>query len=329
MSIIRYRKIFFVISGLLLVLSMSAMFIYGFNTSIDFNGGTLTEVTFADRPVQTEVESKISALNLGGFSIRPSGNSNYAIRTRELTAEERLALITAIGNPTVERQNTIGPIAGAELQSKAVKAVIVVILMIVLFITFAFRKVSQTNLPQGTRGVSSWKYGLATIVALVHDVIIPTGVFVVLGHFLGVEIDLLFVTGLLAILGYSVHDTIVVFDRVRENLRINQETNTDEDFEALVGKSVTQTIGRSINTSLTIFITLLVLYLVGSTATKDFAFLLIIGVIAGTYSSIFVASPLLVTFYKLQRKNEAVRVVLETEKGPILRGNLKNLAKKL
>lgn len=294
MFIIRHRKIFFIFSSILLVLSVWAMFAYGFNTSIDFNGGALTEVKFVERPEQAEIEQKILALNLGGFSVRPSGNSNFAIRTRELTAEERLALITTIGNPVVERQNTIGPIAGAELQSKAIKAVIVVIFMIVLFISFAFRKVSKP--------VSSWKYGLATIIALAHDVIIPTGVFVVLGHFLGVEIDLLFVTGLLAILGYSVHDTIVVFDRVRENLRVNKETNTYEDFEMTVGKSVTQTIGRSINTSLTIFITLLALYLVGSHATKDFALLLIIGVIAGTYSSIFVASPLLVTFYKFQKK---------------------------
>jgi preprotein translocase subunit SecF len=302
MFIIRHRKIFFIASGILLVLSVWAMFTYGFNTSIDFNGGTLTEVKFVERPAQTEVELKIEKLNLGGFSVRPSGASNYVIRTRELTALERVTLIEAIGNPVIERQNTIGPIAGAELQSKAIKAVIVVILMIVLFISFAFRKVSASSSRQD--GVKSWKYGLATIIALAHDVLIPTGVFVVLGHFLGIEIDLLFVTGLLAILGYSVHDTIVVFDRVRENLRVNKETSTREDFELTVGKSVTQTIVRSINTSLTIFITLLVLYLVGSTATKDFALLLIIGVIAGTYSSIFIASPLLVTFYKLQRKAE-------------------------
>ena len=132
------------------------------------------------------------------------------------------------------------------------------------------------------------------MVGLAHDVIIPTGIFVYLGR----EIDLLFVTGLLAILGYSVHDTIVVFDRVRENLRINQ----DKEFEATVGKSVNQTFTRSINTSLTIFIMLLALYIFGSSATQSFSLLLIIGLIAGTYSSIFIASPLLVTFYKLQNK---------------------------
>ena len=294
MFVVHYRKIFFLVSGILLLVSIAAMFVYDFRTSIDFKGGTLTEVKFSERPAQTETELKIEALNMGGFSVRPSGDFNYTIRTKELSLDERQELIQTLGNPVVERQNTIGPIAGAELKSKAVKAVGVVMLMIVLFITFAFRKVS--------RPVSSWKYGLATIIALAHDVVIPTGIFVILWHYIGIEIDLLFVTGLLAILGYSVHDTIVVFDRVRENLHVNAEGNMKEEFETTVGKSVAQTFGRSINTSLTIFITLLALFLVGSPATKDFALLLIIGVIIGTYSSIFVASPLLVTFYKWQKK---------------------------
>ena len=294
MFVVKYRTVWFALSGILLALSFWAMFVYGFKLSVDFKGGTLTEVRYTQRPAQMEVESKISGLNLGGFSVRPSGDFNYIIRTKELSTDEGLSLVETIGSPVVERQNTIGPIAGAELQSKAIKAVIVVIFMIVLFITFAFRKVSKP--------VSSWKYGLATVIALAHDVIIPTGAFVFLGHFFGVEMDLLFITGLLAILGYSVHDTIVVFDRVRENLRVNAEHNTKEDFETTVGNSVTQTFGRSINTSLTIFITLLALYLVGSGATKDFSLLLILGIIIGTYSSIFVASPLLVTFYKLQRR---------------------------
>jgi len=293
MFVVSYRKVWFILSAILIALSVYAIFVYGFNLSIDFKGGTLTEVKYGERPTQTEVESKVSTLNLGGFSVRPSGDFNYIIRTRELSRGEGLSLIEILNSPVVERQNTIGPTAGSELKSKAIKAITVVVLMIVLFVTFAFRKVSNP--------VSSWKYGLATIVALAHDVIIPTGIFVFLGHFMGVEIDLLFITGLLAILGYSVHDTIVVFDRVRENLRINQEENKSEEFDITVGKSVKQTFGRSINTSLTIFITLLALYLFGSTATKDFALLLIIGIIIGTYSSIFVASPLLVTFYKLQK----------------------------
>lgn len=294
MWIVKHRTIFYILSALLFAVSFYGIFTYGFNQSIDFKGGTLTEVKYTEvRPMQAEVESKIIPLDLGGFSVRPSGEASYTIRTRELSGPERQALVEVLGNPLVERQNTIGPIAGSELKEKSMKAIVVVVLMIVLFITFAFRGVSKP--------VSSWKYGMATVIALIHDVVIPTGVFVFLGYYLGVEIDLLFVTGLLAILGYSVHDSIVVFDRVRENLRVNGENNIHEDFEALVGKSVNQTFGRSINTSLTIFITLVALYLFGPAATKHFALLLTIGVIVGTYSSIFVASPLLVTFYKLQK----------------------------
>ncbi len=307
MFVVRYRKIWFILSAILIALSAYAVFAYGFNLSIDFKGGTITEIRYdGERPDKELLEMDLKTLGIGGFSLRPSESDRYVIRTKELSEDERRGLQTLLSKNqlifTVERQNTIGPTAGAELKSKAMKAIAVVVVMIVLFITFAFRKVSNAGLPRASRGVSSWKYGLATIVALAHDVIIPTGVFVFLGHFIGVEIDLLFITGLLAILGYSVHDTIVVFDRVRENLRVNAGQNLSEDFEITVGKSVAQTFGRSINTSLTIFITLLALYLVGSPATKDFAFLLIIGVIVGTYSSIFVASPLLVTFYKWQRK---------------------------
>ncbi len=302
MFVIKYRKIFFLLSAVLIALSVYGMVVYGFKYSIDFKGGTLTEVHY-EEPIPTldNLNTNIDTLDLGGFSVRPSGTNNFVIRTKELSEDERGKLKNVISEypstienhininpPEVLRQTTIGPVAGAELKSKAVKAVAVVVLMIVLFVTFAFRKVSKP--------VSSWKYGLATIIALAHDVVIPTGVFVFLGHFKGLEIDLLFVTGLLAILGYSVHDTIVVFDRVRENLKVNRDSGHKEDFETTVGKSVSQTFGRSINTSLTIFITLLALFLIGSGATKDFALLLIVGVIVGTYSSIFVASPLLVTF---------------------------------
>ena len=301
MFVVRYRKIWFTLSALLIALSAFAVFTYGFKTSIDFTGGDITEARYAvTRPDKATIEANLEALNLGGFSVRPSGADSYVIRTKELNQADKERMVGAlkVGEvaPVIERQNTVGPTAGSELKSKALKAIAVVVLMIVLFITFAFRKVS--------RPVSSWKYGLSTVIALAHDVIIPTGIFVLFGHYFGIEIDLLFVTGLLAILGYSVHDTIVVFDRVRENLRINQETNTKEEFETTVGKSVAQTFGRSINTSLTIFITLVALYFYGPVVTEHFALLLTIGIIVGTYSSIFVASPLLVTFYKLQKASK-------------------------
>jgi preprotein translocase subunit SecF len=295
MFVVTYRKVWFGLSAILLAVSVFGMLRYGFNLSIDFKGGSITEVKYAENaPALEELNASVENLKIGGFSVRPSTSGDFVIRTKQLNADEQAALLSTLessgGSMTVVRQNTVGPIAGAELQSKAVKAVLVVVLMIVLFITFAFRKVSKP--------VSSWKYGFATIIALAHDVILPLGIFTFLGHFLGYEIDLLFVTGLLAILGYSVHDTIVVFDRVRENLTVGK----NEPFEETVGKSVSQTFGRSINTSLTIFITLVSLYLYGSPATEKFALLLIIGIVAGTYSSIFIASPLLVTFQQWQKK---------------------------
>jgi preprotein translocase subunit SecF len=195
---------------------------------------------------------------------------------------------------TLENYSSIGPVVGNELKNKSFTAIAVVILCIVLFITYAFRKVSEP--------VPSWKFGLATIVALFHDVIIPTGLFIIYAHYHGGEIDVLFVSAILAILGYSVHDTIVVFDRVREHLRVNREQRTKETFDITVGKSVSETFGRSINTSLTIFLVLVVLYLIGGAATKNFTLVLLFGIIIGTYSSIFVASPLLVTLEKLQGK---------------------------
>ena len=305
MKIVQYRKIFFSFSAILIVLSLFSIFTYGFNLGIDFKGGTITEVSFDTlRPTKESVEEEISLLNLGGFSVRPSGEKNYIIRTRELSLEEGQNLVRVLGNPVVERQNTVGPIAGVELRDKAFKAVMLTILMIVLFITFAFRKVSKSVVAKDGKRVSSWKYGLATIVALLHDILIPVGVFVFLGRFYGLEIDLLFVSGLLAILGYSVHDTILVFHPVPENLRLNDEAKKVEEFETTVGKSIAQTFVRSINTSLTLLITLTALYFVGSGATKDFALLLILGVIVGTYSSIFVASPLLVTFYKFRKASK-------------------------
>ena len=297
MSIINYRKIFFTLSALLVAGSIISIFLYGFTLGTDFKGGSVLEVSYANRrPDLDSTKVSLEKFNLGNYLLTPSGEKNYILKARELNPQEKVSIEqvlsqTSAGPATEIRFNSIGPTVGAQLKHKASIAIIAVIICIVLFITFAFRKVSHP--------VASWKYGLATIIALAHDVIIPTGVFVLWSHFRGGEIDLLFVTALLAILGYSVHDTIVVFDRIRENLH---HAGKNESFSETVGKSVSQTFGRSINTSLTIFLALIALYLVGGATTKDFAFVLLVGIIAGTYSSIFVASPLLVTLEKLQKK---------------------------
>jgi len=166
-------------------------------------------------------------------------------------------------------------------------SIVLVLLAIVLFVAFAFRKVS--------RPVSSWVYGLVTVLALLHDVLIPAGVFAILGHFYELEVDTLFVTALLVILGFSVHDTIVVFDRIRENLHKNENYGTKKNFEIVVGESINETFIRSINTSLTVLLAILVLYLFGPETVKNFTLALLIGIFVGTYSSIFIGSTLLVT----------------------------------
>lgn len=293
MFIVNNRKIFFGLSTILIVGSFIAMAIFGLNTGIDFKGGSILEVSYAgSRPALETVKSDLNSQNLGTYILTPSGDRRFILKTRELSLAEKTNILSVLSkdpsNPAVEeRSNTIGPVVGNELKNKAFTAIALVILGIVLFITFAFRKVSKP--------VASWKYGFATIIALAHDVIIPAGVFVAWAHFYGGEVDLLFVTALLAILGYSVHDTIVVFDRVREHLRVNQSEKNKESFTQTVGKSVTETFGRSINTSFTIFLALVALYFIGGESTKDFAFVLLVGIITGTYSSIFIASPLLVT----------------------------------
>ncbi len=299
MWIVKHRKIFYSLSAILIVVSIVALFVWGLKFGIDFKGGSLLEIAYtSNHPLVGDVTKALEDAGITGSSIRPTGDTGYIIRTPFLSPVEYSLAQTALtmGNTSTfdqKRFDSIGPTIGSELQSKSIYAIILVILAIALFIMFAFRKVS--------RPVSSWKYGLIALLALAHDVIIPIGAFIFLGHFFGAEVDTLFVTAILVVLGFSVHDTIVVFDRVRENLRHLQEQNTKEPFEETVGKSIGQTLNRSINTSLTVVLVLLALFILGPSVTHFFVLALIIGVIAGTYSSIFIGSPLLVTLQKMQK----------------------------
>ncbi|MEY4602150.1 MAG: hypothetical protein RL292_91 [Candidatus Parcubacteria bacterium] len=294
MFIVKKRIIFFILSFLLIAGSFGVIATYGLNYGIDFKGGSILEVTYVDvdgavTPTLSEVKTILADTDLSNTLVSPRGEKGYVIKTRELSSEEKNGVIRALtsegANPVaVEKFNAIGPVVGDELRSKAYVAIAVVLFCIILFILFAFRKVKNPL-----------NYGIATIIALAHDVIIPTGIYVLWSQYTGAEIDLLFVSALLAILGYSVHDTIVVFDRVRENALKNAGIKNGLSFEEVVGKSVTETMARSINTSLTTGITLLALYFIGGSATQNFAFILLAGIVVGTYSSIFIASPLLVT----------------------------------
>lgn len=293
MFVVTYRKVFYTISAILVIGSLVAVSVWGLKPGIDFKGGSILEVEYAaNRPDQTTLTQSIEPLSLDA-SIRQTGEKGYILRMKEINQTQKNSLDTVLatfGTSTEKRFDSIGPLLGTEALRKSFVSIILVILAIVFFIAFAFRKVSQP--------VSSWKYGIVAIIALIHDVIVPTGVFAVLGHYLGYEVDTLFVTALLVVLGFSVHDTIVVFDRVRENL-FHSKSGTK--FDQIVGESISQTFTRSINTSLTTLLALIVLYFVGGESTQHFSLALIIGIAVGTYSSIFLGSPLLVTIWKWQQ----------------------------
>lgn len=325
MNIIAHTKLFLLIGALIIITSVGIIASLGLTLGIDFTGGSLTEVTYEVRPDKTEAAAALDALaiDLGTYSLREAtSDTNQAafnVRTRDLSESERQevqeALVTIGSNGEVTRFTSIGPTIGSELRDKAVWAIGAVALIIIIYVAWAFRGVGKP--------VGSWVYGGITILALLHDVLVPTAIMAVLGVLMGAEVDVLFVMAILAVLGYSVNDTIVVFDRVRENLTkyrqekkvmVKNEYGQPEEqieyiptkpFDVVVGESVDQTILRSINTSVTTFLALLALYLLGGQATQTFALVLMAGVVAGTYSSIFLANPLLVYVAERSATNTA------------------------
>ncbi|MCX6785620.1 MAG: protein translocase subunit SecF [Candidatus Komeilibacteria bacterium] len=344
-NIIGKRKIWFIISGTVIVLSIAALAVWGLKLSIDFTGGSLVELKFnAERPSNQTVEQALAGLNLPSLNVQPVDTAGLLIRTVSLTEDQHQALLLeiekiknpqatggikvkpealGISGPGTEnlqitatgqgaenlpvnfkatgskyssfeeiKFDSIGPILGQELKQKTIYAIIIVLIAIIAYIGFAFRKVSYP--------VESWKYGLAAIIALIHDVTIVPGVFAALGHFLNIQVDAYFVTALLTLLGFSVHDTIVTFDRIRENLPRNQH----KTFEEIINQSVNETLTRSLNTSFTAILVLAAVFLFGGVTTKYFVLALMLGVFVGTYSSIFIASPLLLIFYRFKLKTK-------------------------
>ncbi len=294
MNISKNLKYFFILPGVLSLAAILALGLWGLKPGIDLAGGSLLQVTYQNsRPPVQQVQQITEPLALGEVRVQPADTASYIIRTRALSNDEHnnlSAVLGGLGSMKEDQFTTIGPTIGAELLQKAWIAIVLVVLCTIIFIAWAFRGVSKP--------VQSWKYGIVAIVTLLHDILVPAGLFAILGHFVGAEVDALFIVALLTILGISINDTIVVFDRIRENLRLNEDKGKREEFEEVVGRSITQTIARSINTSLTVVIVLFALYLLGPMVTKNFALTLIVGMIAGTYSSIFLASPLLVAWQK-------------------------------
>lgn len=297
-NVIKYYKFWFVVSAILFVVGVAAIAVYGLKLGIDFKGGTLTQASFAQNsPSTEEIKSVLAAGNFGDAVVQSAGDKTVIIRTPPQEKQQHDQLMKVLsdkyGEVKEDQFTSIGPAIGQELAGKAAWQLLLVSLAIILYIAYAFRKV--------TRPVSSWRFGWSAIVALLHDLVIVIGVFAILGKFYNVEIDSLFVTALLTVLGFSIHDTIVVFDRIRENLRLRAGQSLSE----IINSSISQTLVRSVNTSLTVIFVLIALLLFGGESIRYFVLALLIGMVAGTYSSIFIASPLLLAWYNWDMRRKA------------------------
>ena len=294
MYIIRHRSLFFWITGIILAAALAAIFVWGLPLGIDFTGGSLMEVSYSGTvPPLSEIQNEISVVPLGVVSVRAYGDNGVSIRARTMTPGEHDAVLAAISKNALTTElsyTSVGPALGSQFTNKALWAIFAVMLVIVFYIGFAFRKVS--------RPVPGWGYGLTVVAMLIIDILVPTGFYAAYCHFTGAEVDSLFVVALLALLGYCVNDVIVIFDRVREHLAKNEKTGLKESFEDTIGKSINETMRRSINTALTVALALLALIYLGAPATQNFALVMLVGVVAGTFSSICRSAPLLIPIAK-------------------------------
>jgi preprotein translocase subunit SecF len=295
LNIIGRRNVFFAISLLIIIPGIIAMVTRGFLLGIDFAGGTEFTVTFAEHPTVAQVESAVAAENING-SVIQTGGDGYIIRALPLTpAQQKVVeddLTRRVGPMTVQQVLEVGGTIAGETIEFALLAVVLASFAILFLLAIRFR-----NVPGGWR--AGFQFGGSALAALLHDVFLLTGIFSIMGKVFGWrigEIDSLFVTAVLTVVGFSVHDTIVVFDRVRENLRVSQRLS----FEQVVNLSIMQTAARSVITSFTVILVLAAILIAGGATLKGFALALLIGIVSGTYSSIFNAAPLLVVWRRLQ-----------------------------
>ena len=291
MNIIEKRKIFLTISAILIVISIVMLFVRGLNLSIDFTGGSRLELAkdFDGEVLsRDEIENIYNEQKLKINSIQET-DGGYRISSSSISEQEKDKIIERLKAQELSFE-FLGPTIGNETKNKAIVAVLIAILAITTYIAIAFRKSGGV--------ISSWKFGVAAIIALAHDVIITLGAFSLFGLLFEVEIDALFVTAILTIMGFSVHDTIVVFDRIRENITNNVKRLS---FGEVVNNSIKETIGRSLNTSVTVIFVLFAMALFGGESIRWFIIAFIIGVVVGTYSSIFIASPILLEWHNMDK----------------------------
>lgn len=292
-NILGTRKIWLAISAILISASIAVWFIWGFNLGIDFTGGSLLNIKFSNaRPANEEIQTKLSEIkDIGNVEIQTEGDQTIILKTKFINNDQKAEILGKFTDAQEQSFESIGPTFGAEMAQKSWMAFILVILGMISYITWAFRKISMGPVP-------SWVYGIAAIIALIHDALVMIGLYVLLGHFLKVEMNNMFITAILTVLGYSMHDTIVVFDRIREQLKVSHK----DTFEEIINDSINITMSRSLNTSLTVLFMLAALFLFGGETIRYFILALIVGIVTGTYSSIFIASPFLLYFQKLLKK---------------------------
>jgi len=293
-NFIKYSKVYYILFAILVIGSITALSVFGLKFGIEFTGGSNMEIMFSDTmPTNEQIQNNLSQFNLGEIVIQPTENNGAILQFKgidEATHQQILSKLSELSKVEERSFEFIGPSIGEELKRKTIVAMILTLFAITIYIAFAFRKVS--------RPVSSWKYGVASLIALFHDILIPLGVFAVLGKLYNVEITIPIIAALLTILGFSVHDTIVIFDRIRENILRRGMGK----FEETVNSSINQTFGRSISTVFTTLLALISIFFFGGQTLKYFSLALIIGITSGAYSSIFIASPLLVSWQKWEEK---------------------------
>ena len=289
MNFMRFRYLYFLLSALILVPGMISLVLFGLKPSIDFVGGSLLELRFEEnQSTVADYQKTIEEAGFEVYSIQSSGEKEFLIRMKPITKDDVSLIKAGLAEkfeemPEEVRFETVGPTLGQELLIKTIAAIIFAAVAILGYVAWAFKKA---------------KFGICAIIAMFHDSLVMLGIFSLLGHFYGVEVDTLFVTALLTILSFSVHDTVVVYDRIRES----QKRHPGANFIDLVNKAITETLARSLNNSMTIIFMLLALYLLGGETIKWFIFALLVGTISGTYSSTFTAAPLLVVWDELEKK---------------------------
>lgn len=294
-NIIQKRNFWFSVSGVLIAAGLVFIFLGGLKLGIDFTGGSLMQVEFTgQRPETSAVREIFNNLNLPDVQIQLVGETDMVFKMKTITNDQRVSITDNLNKSYKAEEKSfesVGPVIGQELKWRAIYANLLVLICIIIYLAWAFRKISSYR-------VSSWLFGLNAIIALMHDLLITVGFFAFLGYFFKIEIDSLFITALLTILGFSVHDTIVVFDRIREGIK----RDPISPFETIINRSINETMVRSLNTSITTFLVLAALFLFGGESIKYFVLALIVGIIAGTYSSIFIASPLLLLWDRLKNR---------------------------